>query len=64
MKYKAVFWVIPKNTSANLCKPIYDIINYYTSCPFQCEKEGKKIEKFEDLENRKSLFAKIKSMML
>ena len=25
------FWVIPKITSANLCKPIHDIINYSTS---------------------------------
>ena len=33
--------------SANLCKPIYDIINYSTSiCPFgsgQCGKEAKKM---------------------
>ena len=39
-------WVISKITSANLCKPIHDIINYSTSnCPFasvKCGKEGKK----------------------
>ena len=30
------FWVILKITSANLCKPNYDIINYSTSiCPFE-----------------------------
>ena len=43
------FWVILRIASANLCKPIYDIINYSTSiCPFesgQCGKEGKKITK-------------------
>ena len=27
---QSVFWVIPKLTSANLCKPIHDIINYFT----------------------------------
>ena len=52
------FWVILKITSANLCKPIYDIINYSTSiCPFesgQCGKERKKLQKFEYLENKKS----------
>ena len=39
------FWVIPKITSANLWKPIHDIINYSTfTCPFEsgkCGKEGK-----------------------
>ena len=38
------FWVIPKITSANLCKAIHDIIDYSTSiCPFEygkCGKEG------------------------
>ena len=46
-----------KITSENLCKPIYDIINYSTfTCPFesgQCGKEGKKLQKFEYLENEK-----------
>ena len=52
------FWVIPKITSAKLCKPILDITNYYTSiCPLKCGKFGKKGEKsqkFEYLENAKS----------
>ena len=43
------FWVITKITSANLCKPVHDIINYSTSmCPFEsgkCGKEGKKYKK-------------------
>ena len=50
--------IIPKITSANLCKPIHDIINYSTSIgPFEsgkCGKEGKKLQKFEYLENEKS----------
>ena len=30
------FWVIPNITLWNLCRPIYDIINYSTSvCPFE-----------------------------
>ena len=37
------FRVIPKLTSATLCKPIHDIINYSTFiCPFESEKCGKK----------------------
>ena len=39
------FWVIPKITSANVCNPIHDIINYYTFIyPFEsgkCEKREK-----------------------
>ena len=39
---KSGFWVIPKITTANLCKPIHDIINYSTSiCPFESGKCGK-----------------------
>ena len=49
MKYKAVYEYIPKVASANLCRPIHDIINYFASmCPFEsgnCGKEGKKITK-------------------
>ena len=59
------FWVIPKTTSANLCKPIDEIINYSTSiCPLSgnCGKEGKKLQKFEYLENEKSFFDEIKSI--
>ena len=40
------FWVILKITSANLCKPVHDIINYFTFiCPFssgKCGMEGRK----------------------
>ena len=60
------FWVILIITSANLCKPIHDIINYSTSiCPFEsgkCGKEGKKLQKFEYLENEKSFFDEIKNI--
>ena len=52
---KRLFLVIPKITSANLCKAIDDIINYSTFIyPFEsgkCGKEGKKIQKFEYLKN-------------
>ena len=60
------FWVILKIISANLCKPIYDIINYSTSiCPFKsgkCGKEGKKLQKFKYLENKKSFLGEIKNI--
>ena len=60
------FRVIPKITSANLCKPIHDIINYSTFIwPFEfgkCEKEGKKLQKFEYLENEKSFSDEIKNI--
>ena len=40
-----VFELFQKITSANLCKPIHDMINCFTSiCPFgseKCRKEGK-----------------------
>ena len=43
---------------------IHDIINYSTSiCPFESGKhgkEGKKLEKFEYLENKKSFLDEIK----
>ena len=52
-----------KIKSANLCKTIYDIINYSTTiCPFEsgkCEKEGKKLQKFEYLENVQGFFDEI-----
>ena len=42
----------------------HDIINYSTSiCPFEsgkCGKEGKKLPKFEYLENKKSFLDEIK----
>ena len=58
IEYKAVFVSYSKTTSANLCKPIHGIIKYSTSIyPFEsrkCEKEGKKLQKFEYLKNKKS----------
>ena len=60
------FRVIPNITSANLCKPIHDILNYSTSIsPFEfgtCGKEGKKIKKIEYLENEKSFLDEIKNI--
>ena len=54
--------------SANLCKPIHDIINYFTSiCPFEsgkCGKEGKKSQNFEYLENEKSFLNEIKNIFI
>ena len=59
------FGVILKITSATLCKPIYDIINYSTSiCPSEsgkCGKEGEKSQKFEYLDNKKSFLDEIKN---
>ena len=55
------FLVITKIKSANLCKPIHDIINYSNFiCPFKsgdCIKEGKKLQKSE-----KSVLHAIKSI--
>ena len=52
-------------TPANLCKPIHDIINCFTSIsPFvsgKCGKEGKILQKFEYLENEKSFLDEIKN---
>ena len=60
--------MIPKITSANLCKPIHDIINYFTSiCPFVSEKRdrgGKKIQKYEYLENEKSFLGEIRNIFI
>ena len=60
------FRVITKIASANLCKPIHDIINYSTSIlPFEfgkCGKEGEKIQKSEYLENEKSFLNEIKNV--
>ena len=48
--------------------PIHDIINYSTSiCPFEsgnCKKEGKKLQKFEYLENKKSFLDEIKTFFI
>ena len=55
-----------KIKSANLCKTIYDIINYSTSIsPFEsgkCGEEGKKLQKCEYLENKKSFLDEIKNI--
>ena len=63
---QSTFWVIPKITSANLCKSAHDIINYPASiCTFEsvkCGKEGKKFLKFEYLENEKSFLNEIKNI--
>ena len=54
--------------SANLWKPIYDIINYSTAiCPSEsgkCGKEGKKLQNFEYLEKEKSFFNEIKNFFI
>ena len=61
------FRVIPKITSANLCKSTHDIINYSTSIwPFElgrCGKKGKKLQKFEYLENEKSFLDETKNIL-
>ena len=45
------FWVIPKITLLNLCKPTNDIINYSTSiCPFESGNGGKKEKKWQKIE--------------
>ena len=58
------FWVVPNITSANLCKPIHDIMNYSISvCPFgsgECGKEKQKLQKFEYPENKMSFLDEIK----
>ena len=60
------FRVIPKITSANICKSVHDIISCLASiCPFEsgkCGKEGKKSQKFEYPENEKSLLDEIKNI--
>ena len=58
------FWVIPKITSADLYKPIHDIINYSSYiCSLESgkyEKEGEKLQKIEYLETEKSFSNEIK----
>ena len=45
-----VIHYLKKITSANLCRPIHDIINYSTSiCPFESEKCGKEGKKYKNL---------------
>ena len=47
-------------------QPNYDSMNYSTFiCPFlsgECRKEGKKLQKFEYVENEKSFLDEIKSI--
>ena len=63
---KRFFYVIPKLSSANLCKPVHDIINYSTFiCQFEsgkCGKEGKQLQKLEYIENEKTFSDEIKSI--
>ena len=67
IKYKTEFEFIPKITSAKLCKPIHEIINYSDFIyPFEsakCGKEGKKLQKFVYLKNEKSFLDGIKSIL-
>ena len=60
-----LFLSYSKITSANLCKPIHDIIKYSTSIyPFEsgkCGKKGEKIHKSDYLKIKKSFLDEIKS---
>ena len=58
------FWVIPKITSANLCKPIHDIILFHFPLSFSIWKvwKGKKLQKIWYLENEKSFLDEIKNV--
>ena len=50
-----------------LCKSVHGIINYSFICPFEpgkCGKEGKKLQKFEYLENEKSFLDEIKNIFV
>ena len=58
MYYLTKFYdtVLFQITSANLCKPIHDIINYSTFfCSFESEKCGKKGKEY--LKNKKSFLS-------
>ena len=53
-----------KITSANLCKPIYDI-NYSTFiCPFESGKCGKEGKKYEYLGNENSFLDEINNIFI
>ena len=60
------FFSYSKNyISANLCKSIHNIINYSTFiCPFESGKwgKGKKLQKFEYLENEQNFLDETKSI--
>ena len=64
MLYKR-FLSYSKKTSADLCKPVHDIINYSTSiCRFisgKCGEQGKQLQKLEYLENEKSFLDEMKN---
>ena len=57
-----------KITSVNLCKPIHDIIIYFTFIGLfesgKSGKEGKKLQKFEYLENEISYLEKKKTFFI
>ena len=65
MLYKAVFELILQTPSANLCKPIYDIINYSTLFVLLylkiVERKGKSCKNCEYLEKEKSFLDKVKN---
>ena len=60
------FELILKLTSANLSKPIYDIMNYSTSiCPLESgsvERKQKNYKKNEYLENKNNFLDEIKNI--
>ena len=61
------FWVIPKITSPNLCKPIHGIINYSTSiCPFESgrESKGKKYKNLNILRTKRTFSMKQKAFFI
>ena len=51
-------------TSANLCKAIQDIIDYASYWIWIVCKEGTKLRKFENLENRTSFFDEIETFFI
>ena len=59
------FLVISRITSSNLCKPIHDMNNFTSICPFEsgkCGKEKKKLQKFDYLKNEKSFLDEVKNI--
>ena len=53
------FWVVPKITSANLCKQIHYMINYSIFiCPFEFGKCGKGKKEEKNIENEKKFLDK------
>ena len=59
------FELLQKFISANLCKPIHDTNHSTSICLFEsgkCGKEGKKLQKTEYLENKKSFLSEIKNI--